>query len=484
MVVRKMATQHRDGTVLEAKKAKAKPPPMFKVMLLNDDYTPMDFVVVVLQQFFSLSREQATQVMLKVHRDGAGVCGVFPRDVAATKVEQVLCFARQHQHPLAVRDGGKLMIAQELEVSLHMAFMEARQKRHEFITVEHLLLALLDNPSASEVLQRLRGQDRRPAQTAGGFRHRTHADPRQRRSRYAADAGFPARDPARDPACAVLGQEGSHRRQRAGGDLRRKGFARGLFPAPEGRDPPRCREFHFPRHQQGAAGQQPEGRRRGRNRAGADGRRRAGNLHAQSECAGASGQDRSADRARTRTRARDPDAVPPAQEQSAAGRRSRRRQDRDRRRPGAAHRRGRCAGHPGQEHGLRAGHGRAAGRHQIPRRFRAAAEGGAEAADRQSERDPVHRRNPHADRRRRRLGRHAGRVESAEAGAVDRAAEMHWRDHLQEYRGDVREGPRAVAALPENRRHRAVALPKPSRSCRASSRASKSITASSTRRRR
>ena len=95
-----MANKAREGTVLEAKKAKVKPPPMFKVMLLNDDYTPMEFVVVVLQMFFSLSREQATQVMLKVHREGMGVCGVFPKDVASTKVEQVGSFARQHQHPL------------------------------------------------------------------------------------------------------------------------------------------------------------------------------------------------------------------------------------------------------------------------------------------------------------------------------------------------------------------------------------------------
>jgi len=95
-----MANRARDGTVLEAKKAKVKPPPLFKVMLLNDDYTPMEFVVVVLQTFFSLSREQATQVMLKVHREGMGVCGVYPRDVASTKVEQVGSFARKHQHPL------------------------------------------------------------------------------------------------------------------------------------------------------------------------------------------------------------------------------------------------------------------------------------------------------------------------------------------------------------------------------------------------
>jgi ATP-dependent Clp protease adaptor protein ClpS len=89
------------NTVLEPKRELAKPPPLYKVMLLNDDFTPMDFVVVVLQQFFSMNREQATVVMLKVHREGKGVCGVFPHDVAATKVEQVTAFARQNQHPLA-----------------------------------------------------------------------------------------------------------------------------------------------------------------------------------------------------------------------------------------------------------------------------------------------------------------------------------------------------------------------------------------------
>ena len=74
---------------------------MFKVMVLNDDYTPMDFVVVVLERIFGMTRETATLVMLKVHREGKGVCGVYPKDVAATKVEQVTAFARQHQHPLA-----------------------------------------------------------------------------------------------------------------------------------------------------------------------------------------------------------------------------------------------------------------------------------------------------------------------------------------------------------------------------------------------
>jgi len=95
-----MATRQREDTVLEAKKAKVKPPPMFKVLLLNDDYTPMDFVVMVLQKIFALSLEKATQVMLKVHKEGIGVCGVYPRDVAATKVEQVKSYAKQYQHPL------------------------------------------------------------------------------------------------------------------------------------------------------------------------------------------------------------------------------------------------------------------------------------------------------------------------------------------------------------------------------------------------
>jgi ATP-dependent Clp protease adaptor protein ClpS len=98
-----MATrkQREGGTILEPEKSRVKQPPLFRVVLLNDDYTPMDFVVIVLQRFFSMSREQATVVMLQVHRAGKGICGVYPRDMAATKVEQVCAFAHQHQHPLA-----------------------------------------------------------------------------------------------------------------------------------------------------------------------------------------------------------------------------------------------------------------------------------------------------------------------------------------------------------------------------------------------
>jgi ATP-dependent Clp protease adaptor protein ClpS len=88
------------GAVLEEEPVKVKPPAMYKVMLLNDDYTPMEFVVATIQKFFGKSREQATQIMLKVHRDGMGVCGIYAKDVAATKVELVLAHAREHQHPL------------------------------------------------------------------------------------------------------------------------------------------------------------------------------------------------------------------------------------------------------------------------------------------------------------------------------------------------------------------------------------------------
>jgi len=97
----RMVIKKQDESVLESEVTRVKPPPLYKVMLLNDDFTPMDFVVTVLQKFFGIDREQATRVMLKVHREGVGVCGVFPRDIAATKVEQVIAYARQHQHPLA-----------------------------------------------------------------------------------------------------------------------------------------------------------------------------------------------------------------------------------------------------------------------------------------------------------------------------------------------------------------------------------------------
>ena len=89
-----------DSVVLERRPQKTKPPQMYQVALLNDDYTPMEFVVVVIQEFFNKDRETATQIMLKIHLDGKGICGVFSRDVAATKVDQVTEAARKNGHPL------------------------------------------------------------------------------------------------------------------------------------------------------------------------------------------------------------------------------------------------------------------------------------------------------------------------------------------------------------------------------------------------
>ena len=88
------------AVVLERRTEKVKPPQMFQVVMLNDDYTPMEFVVIVIQEFFGKDLEAATQIMLKIHLEGKGVCGVYSRDVAATKVDQVLDAAAQAGHPL------------------------------------------------------------------------------------------------------------------------------------------------------------------------------------------------------------------------------------------------------------------------------------------------------------------------------------------------------------------------------------------------
>ena len=93
-------TDRDGGLAVERARPKLAKPPLWKVVLLNDDYTPMEFVVEVLQTFFTLDREQATRVMLHVHQKGKGVCGVFTREIAETKVAQVTQFARESRHPL------------------------------------------------------------------------------------------------------------------------------------------------------------------------------------------------------------------------------------------------------------------------------------------------------------------------------------------------------------------------------------------------
>lgn len=88
------------SVVVERQAAKTEPPRLYQVVLLNDDYTPMEFVVMILQEYFNHDLETATQIMLKIHHEGRGVCGVFTKDVAATKVESVSTAARRSGHPL------------------------------------------------------------------------------------------------------------------------------------------------------------------------------------------------------------------------------------------------------------------------------------------------------------------------------------------------------------------------------------------------
>ncbi len=92
--------KHQENTLEATRTQKPKPPSMYSVLLFNDDYTPMEFVVEVLERFFNKNREQATQIMLQVHTKGSGICGIYPLDIAETKVSQVLDLAKEQGHPL------------------------------------------------------------------------------------------------------------------------------------------------------------------------------------------------------------------------------------------------------------------------------------------------------------------------------------------------------------------------------------------------
>lgn len=89
-----------EGLALKEAKPEVKEPPLYKVVLLNDDFTPMEFVVILLEKLFGMDREKATRVMLHVHTQGKGVCGIFTHEIAETKVAQVNEYAQRHQHPL------------------------------------------------------------------------------------------------------------------------------------------------------------------------------------------------------------------------------------------------------------------------------------------------------------------------------------------------------------------------------------------------
>ena len=91
---------HEDGVALQEAKPRLKRPPLYKVILINDDYTPMEFVVHVLENFFGLDRETSTRIMLEVHTRGKGICGIYTHEIAETKVEQVNSYSRENHHPL------------------------------------------------------------------------------------------------------------------------------------------------------------------------------------------------------------------------------------------------------------------------------------------------------------------------------------------------------------------------------------------------
>ncbi|MDQ2140993.1 ATP-dependent Clp protease adapter ClpS [Alcaligenaceae bacterium A4P071] len=94
------SVDNQQDLTVEKEAARTAPPPMYQVVLLNDDYTPMEFVVKVLKKFFGKDEEEATRIMLRVHHDGRGTCGVYPRDLASTRIAQVAQYAHARQHPL------------------------------------------------------------------------------------------------------------------------------------------------------------------------------------------------------------------------------------------------------------------------------------------------------------------------------------------------------------------------------------------------
>jgi ATP-dependent Clp protease ATP-binding subunit ClpA len=158
----KKVDPEREGDIDTKTRPKADKPRLYKVIFHNDDYTTMEFVTLVLERFFHKSESESTHIMLTVHHKGSAVAGVYPRDVAETKVEQVTDFAREHGYPLLLTAEPELrsvtmQIAPEVEVAFTLAQREAARRHHEYITVEHLLFALLFDEETREAVRRSGG---------------------------------------------------------------------------------------------------------------------------------------------------------------------------------------------------------------------------------------------------------------------------------------------------------------------------------------
>ena len=354
------------------------------------------------------------------------------------------------------------MLSPNLEQTLRRALAYANDRRHDYATLEHLLLALGGRPGRDRRHAGLQRRCRAPAprpQRLCRQPARQHRRNPPRRSQ--ADRRLPARAAARRHPRAILRPRGGDGRQYPGRPVLRAREPRRVLPAGAGDVAARRGQLHQPRHRQGAGPLRgaPRARRRPGSRGqwrGEDRQRCARGLLRQPQPEGQGRPHRPADRARAGGQPHHPGAVPPHQEQSALCRRSRRRQDRHRRRPGAPHRQRGRAGRAEERHHLRARHGRAAGRHALSRRFRGALEGGGEGAGGDGRRHPVHRRDPHRDRRRRHLRRLDGCIEPAEARPAVGPAALHRLHHLQGIPAVFREGPRPGPPLPEDRRQRAV----------------------------
>ena len=349
--------------------------------------------------------------------------------------------------------------ARELEQTLHNALGEASRRRHEYATLEHLLIALIDDEHASKVMT-----------ACGVSRDELRASVKQYLDN---ELGALVADSATDPTPtsgfqrvvqrAILHVQSSGRDEVTGANVlvalfsERESYAVYFL---QQQDMSRLDAVTYISHGVGkgetaAEPRAPEGAEEKSEKESGKKEMRAQAVHRRPQREGPRRQGRSADRPHARGRPHGADPVPPVEEQPALRRRSRRRQNRDRRRPRAQDHRGRRPrGAQGRGH-LRARHGRAARRHPLSRRLRGAAEVGRLRAREAARRDPVHRRNPHRDRRRRHLGRRDGRVEPAEARAVQRRDPLHRLDHLQGIPQPLREGPRAAAPVPEDRRQRA-----------------------------
>ena len=262
------------------RKQETKKPELFKVLLLNDDYTTMDFVVEVLETVFNKAPAEAYRIMMAVHTQGQGLCGVYPFEVAETKVATVVDLAREHGFPLRARNGtrSKRMFSPSLEVILTVAYREAAARRHTHLTLEHLLYALAHDPDGERILaacgadlpQLRRDLDKYLDEHIEQFPRGQQKEPEQ-------TMAF-----RRVLQTAVLHVQSAGRQEVQSGDVlaatlqQSKSYAAQLL-AGAGRVAARRARIHHARHQQGAALARPAARpTRSRPPGDADaGRRRA-----------------------------------------------------------------------------------------------------------------------------------------------------------------------------------------------------------------